>query len=186
MTIFLFISNWVIIFLLLFILVFLFLWMASLINTKAPFVPVSYKTLKQIDPALNITDDSVVYDLGSGDGRVLFHLSKIHPNTKFVGIDFKFFPILLSRVWLFFHKNKNITIIHNDFFKEDISRATHIFTYLYPNVMDDLLPKLEKELKPGTKLISVHFRFTLKQPSKEFILVKFKNGVEFKLFVYEF
>ncbi|KKP62076.1 MAG: hypothetical protein UR57_C0013G0001, partial [Candidatus Nomurabacteria bacterium GW2011_GWE2_34_25] len=147
------------------------------------------KTLKDIEKALNINEDSVVYDLGCGDGRVLFYLYKNNPKAKYIGIENSQFPLLVFNVrnWFFKRKNKsNISIIGKDFFDVNLSDATHIFTYLYPNVMDDLIPKLDKELKSGTRLISASFRFTGRREIEEIDLKRNNYQLAKKVYVYEF
>ena len=159
------------------------------IMAKVPFVGVPSKVLKDIEKALNINDDSVVYDLGCGDGKVLFYLYKNHSKAKYIGIENNLFPTILAKTrnWFHFRKNKsNIKIIKKDFFEVDLSNATHIFTYLYPNLMDDLLPKLDKDLRKGTRLISASFHFTSKRELSEINLKRGKYQLAKKIYVYEF
>lgn len=167
----------------------LLLWMWSSVKAKVPFITVPNKTLKDIEKALNINENSVVYDLGSGDGRVLFYLYKNNPKVKYIGIENSQFPFLLASVRNWWHKKKyksDITMFRKDFFNVDISDATHIFTYLYPNVMDDLIPKFDKELKKGTRLVSASFHFTNKKEIEEIDLKRGKYQLAKKIYVYEF
>ena len=189
MAIFLFILQWVVVIILLLVLILMFMWMANLLRDGSPFVPISKSVLKEIEKVIGINDNSVVYDLGCGDGRVLFYLSQLHPKAKFIGIERSIFPLFLSKVTAFFHNKKvenKVEIINKDFFKTDLSNATHIFTYLRPDVMDNLLPKLDKELKSGTKLVAGYFQFTLKRPIAEASFGKNSNDERKRLFIYEF
>ena len=52
--------------------------------------------------------------------------------------------------------------------------------------MDDLLPKLDRELRSGTRLVSVTFKFTTKQPIAEYDLNRSKYKLARKIYVYEF
>jgi hypothetical protein len=52
--------------------------------------------------------------------------------------------------------------------------------------MDDLLPKFDRELKPGTRLVSASFKFTQKQPIAEFDLARGTYKLAQTLYVYEF
>ncbi len=61
-------------------------------------------------------------------------------------------------------KYKNITIKLKNFFKEDLSHADIVITYLYPGLLDALLEKLERELRAGTLLYSFDFAFSKKEP----------------------
>lgn len=171
------------------VLVLLFIWMWSNITAKVPFISVPNKTLKDIEKALNLNENSIVYDLGCGDGRVLFYLYKNNPKTKYIGIEDSLFPYLLASFRNWFHKRTNksdITIMKKDFFGVDISDATHVFTYLYPNVMDDLITKLDSELKKGTRLVSASFHFTSKREVEVIDLKRGKYQFAKKIYVYEF
>jgi SAM-dependent methyltransferase len=181
---------WLIFLILLSVLILLFIWMWGNIRAKVPFVGVPNRTLKDIEKALLLKEDSVVYDLGCGDGRVLFYLSKNNPKIKYIGIENSMFPFILASVENWWHKKidklDNVKIIKADFFKIDLSNATHIFTYLYPNVMDDLLPKFDKEIKEGTRLVSASFHFTNKIEINEIDLKRGKYKLAKKIYVYEF
>ncbi len=158
-------------------------------RAQVPFIPIPTSTLPYIEKALNVKDNSVVYDLGCGDGRVLSYLSKKFPNATYIGIENGPFPLILARTRAWWHKKmtgKNIQIINQDFFNHDLSRATHIFAYLYPRVMDDLLPKFDQELAPGTKVVSMSFKFTQKQPKEEIDLGRGRYKLARKLYIYEF
>ena len=52
--------------------------------------------------------------------------------------------------------------------------------------MDSLLPKFEKELKPGTKVISCDFKFSKKEPTKVIHLKANKSALNRTLYVYDF
>jgi len=170
--------------------IFLFLlWSIGNLKNRVPFVMSSMAVLKDIAEALEINENSVVYDLGCGDGRILFYLSQLNQKAKYIGIENNLFPFILAKLRVYFNKKKNnakIEIINKDFFKKDLSDATHIFTYLYPNVMDDLLLKFDKELKGGTKLVSLSFQFTNKRPIKEIDLGRGRYKLGRKLYVYQF
>jgi len=158
-------------------------------RAKVPFIPVPNSILADIYKVLEVKEGSVVYDLGCGEGRVLFYLSRLIPKATYIGIENGPFPLLLARFRAWWHTKTTgtkIQIINQDFFEHDLSDATHVFTYLYPNVMDDLLTKFDKELKPGTRLVSVTFKFTLKQPIAEFDLRRSKYKLARKLYLYEF
>lgn len=169
--------------------VLLLLWAIGNLRSRVPFVTASRGVLKDIKEAFSLADDSVVYDLGCGDGRILFYLATSSPKAKYIGIEHSTFPFILAKLGSFLNYKKtgnNVEILQADFFKKDLSNATHIFTYLYPNLMDELLSKFEKEFKPGTKLVSLSFKFTNKTPFKEIDLARSKYKLGRKLYVYQF
>ena len=83
-------------------------------------------------------------------------------------------------------KETSISVLDKNFHTHDLSNATHVFTYLYPQVMDGLLTKLERELAPGTRLVSATFPFTLKRPTAEIKLKRGKYQLVHTLYIYEF
>jgi SAM-dependent methyltransferase len=189
MTTIFYILTWISIIILFTVLVLFVVWMITGYRAKVPFIPVPDSILKDIHKILAVKEGSVVYDLGCGDGRVLFYIAPFIPKAKYIGIENSPFPLLLARARAWWHSKRTgtkIEIINQDFFLRDLSDATHIFTYLYPNVMDDLLPKLDKELKPGTRLVSASFKFTTKQPKASFDMGRGKYQLARKLYVYEF
>lgn len=165
------------------------MWAWTGLTARVPFVPVPNSILEAVNKELDVQDGDVVYDLGCGDGRVLIYMARINKNVKYIGIENGPFPYLLSKIASWFDRirgKSNVQIIHGDFFKHDLSNATHVFTYLYPQVMDDLLGKFDRELKPGTKLVSTTFKFTLKKEIGEVDLARSKRKLARKLYIYEF
>ncbi len=165
------------------------LWIFSSFNKKTRFTQTPSSVFKYISKSLEIKEGSAVYHLGCGDGRVLFNLAKQKPKAEFIGVeDNKFFLGLafLHNWWNKIKKKEKIEIINRDFFNQDLSKATHIFVYLYPNFMDDLLSKFDKELSPGTRLVSLNFHFTSKQPIAEISLPKKSYQRNHRIYVYEF
>lgn len=165
------------------------LWIIGNLRNKVPFVMASKAVLEDIYKAFLIKDDSVVYDLGCGDGRILFYLSGQNNKAKYIGIENNILAVILAKLGSSLNKKKTgnkVEIINGSFLKQDLSKASHIFTYLYPNVMDDLLLKFDKELKPGTRLVSLSFQFTNKRPIEEIDLKRNKYKLGRKLYVYQF
>ncbi len=168
----------------------MFFWMGSAMMAKVPFISVPNSILPDIEKALEIKKGSVVYDLGCGDARVLFYLAKNNPDSKFIGIENSSFPYVIAKLNLWLGKRRgeaqNVQILKQDFFKYDLKDASHIFVYLYPNVMDDMLGKLDKELQAGSRLVSASFKFTQKKPIFELDLERKKMQLARNLIVYEF
>lgn len=160
--------------------------------SKVPFVPVRKKVLKDIISALKLSNESILYDLGCGDGRILFAAAKIYPKISCVGIEKAPFPFLWAKSRQIFSNylpaqaGKKIMIVHGDMFQTDISPATHIFLYLFPELMNSLLPKFEKELRPGTRVVSCDFQFSGKHPDQVLDLKGTKYQLNRKLYIYNF
>jgi len=174
---------------LLVIVVLMFLWIWTGFTSQVPFIPVPASILNSINQALDIRTGGIVYDLGCGDARVLLYIARLNKDVKYIGIENGPLPYLLAKFGAWYDRirgKSNVQIIRADFFKYNLSNATHVFTYLYPQVMDDLLGKLDKELRPGTRLVSTSFKFTLKKEVGEIDLNRPVNKLARKLYIYEF
>lgn len=157
---------------------------------SAPFVPLRKRGIIKLVNELEITKDSVVYDLGAGDGRILYHLANVKKVGTYIGIERSIVPLVFSLYFRFLLRKSScvFTMLKQDIFKTDVSNATHIILYLFPELMDELLPKLEKELKPGTLVYAVDFEFKNKKPDQ---IVDMRpnsdsNGLAKTLYVYRF
>lgn len=129
----------------------------------APFVPIPKNLVRHSFKLAKVGSKDTVYDLGSGDGRVLQIAVKEFGVKKAVGFEIAPWPYLVSGFWFVVcgflePKIKNrITVKWLDFFKADLSKVTVIFAYLSPKSMEQLRKKFEQEAKPGTRIISARF-----------------------------
>lgn len=102
----------------------------------------------------NVQAKDAVYDLGCGDGRIVIAAAKEF-GARGVGIDIDPQRIRESVAAA---KEAGVTSLvsfrHEDLFEADISAATVVMLYLWPGVNLKLKPKLLKELKPGTRVVS--------------------------------
>lgn len=184
--IFLNILGWLIVVIYLGVISLLFLWVLRMFQKKVPFTFVPHSDLEEIFKALDLKKDSKVFDLGCRDGRTLFYFHKFNSQAKYIGLDENLFSFILFKINIFFNNNSNIILLREDFFEYDLSTASHIFMHLYPNIMDDLLPKFDRELKRGTRVVSLNFHFTTKRPIKEIELEYNHKNINQRIYVYEF
>jgi SAM-dependent methyltransferase len=104
-----------------------------------------------------VTPDDVVYDLGSGDGRVLVVAAQKF-GARGVGIEID--PELVERSRATAREGgvaDRATFVEGDLFTADISRATVVTLYLSAFINQRLEPKLRQELRPGTRIVSHQF-----------------------------
>jgi trans-aconitate methyltransferase len=153
-------------------------------KTEVPFLPIPRKLLPHITTALKLSSTSVLYDLGCGNSIVLRYLLKHSPVTKATGVEIAPLPYLLAKIWNRVSPLTHLEIRRGDFMETNLHDATHIFLYLFPSAMENLIPKLTQELTPGTRVISCDFPFNEKTP-KEIIEVT-ETYFPHKLYVYEF
>lgn len=141
----------------LFALLFFFLALAFL--TGAPFVPSTKKTAEQMVSLATISSNSVVYDLGSGDGRLLFLAAK-RGAKKIVGVEINPYLVYFTKLRIMFSPfRKIISCRWQNFWNTSLRDADVVFVYLLPWKMDKLKEKLQKELKPGAHVVSNSFIF---------------------------
>jgi len=165
------------------------LWVLSGYFSKSLFTEIPYSSLEPLREELQLKNGDIFCHLGCGDGRVLFYLSDQNLDVQYVGIEdnlFSYWVASIHNKWNKVIGKKTIKIIYKNLMEKDLSFATHIFSYLPPQIIDDILPRLDEELRPKTKLFSLSFKFTLKKPTKE-ISFNNKNYKRLrKIFVYEF
>lgn len=132
----------------------------------APYVPSSDEMVKKMLELAELKRDEVLYDLGSGDGRVLI-LAARDFGVKAVGVEMR--DDLVKETQKKIHDLKledQVKIIQGNIMEADISGADVITFYLTDSGNAKLKPKLEKELKNGCRVISNSFEIPGWQPVK--------------------
>ena len=123
----------------------------------APYVPTPPEVVAAMLRGVNVGPDDVVYDLGSGDGRIVIAAVRDF-RARGVGIELDPRLVQESRDRAY---NAGIadraTFVWKDIFDVDLSPATVVTIYLFPEVNARLLPKLQRELRPGTRVVSHQF-----------------------------
>ena len=124
---------------------------------EVPYVPTHEDIVSRMLAIADVKKTDVLYDLGSGDGRIPITAARVY-GARATGIDID--PIRISEA------NANakaagvtdkVRFLNQDLFATDISEATVVTLYLLPTLNLKLRPKLMKELKPGTRIISHAF-----------------------------
>lgn len=130
------------------------------------FIPTLYSVADEMLKMAQVTTADVVYDLGSGDGRVLILAAQKY-GARGVGIELDPKLVELSRqIAREGEVADKVTFIEGDLFTSDISQATVVTLYLSPTVNKRLEPKLRQELRPGTRVVSHQFRIGDWPPDK--------------------
>jgi ribosomal protein L11 methylase PrmA len=121
------------------------------------FVPTPQEVVDEMLRVANVTSSDVVYDLGSGDGRIPITAARTH-GARAVGIDICDIRIQEATANLKqAGVGDKVKFLKQDLFTTDISEATVVTMYLLPTLNLRLIPKLNKELKPGTRIVSHAF-----------------------------
>ena len=145
----------------------------------APYVPTSKNDIRRMLEIAKVRSDDIVYDLGSGDGRLLIIAIKEFKAKRAVGIEFQEDLVNEARTQIRKNNLENkIKIIHGDALKIDISEADVVTLYLTSPGVEILRPKLEKELKPGARIVSLSYQIKKWKPLKI-------DGFWFKIYFYQ-
>lgn len=122
-----------------------------------PFVPTPYPVIRAMIRMAGMQGNETVYDLGAGDGRLLQEIMRTHSGATAIGCE------VIPTVWLLgmarrFVRSTPYRLKLKNALKEDVSKADRVFLYLFPSVMADLAKKFDRELRPGTIVISNTFK----------------------------
>jgi precorrin-6B methylase 2 len=121
------------------------------------YVPTPDAVVSAMLDVAGVTAADVVYDLGSGDGRIVVQAARKY-GARAVGIELD--PELNKRAARNAQKAgvaDKVTFLRADFFKTDLSPASVVTLFLSPNINARLQPKLRRELKPGARIVSHRF-----------------------------
>jgi precorrin-6B methylase 2 len=132
---------------------------APLRSPDVIFVPTPPEVVAAMLKVAKVGKGDIVYDLGSGDGRIPISAVKDYGAERATGIDIDPQRIKEATANL---KTSGITgdrvrFLNQDLFTTDISDATVVTLYLLPSLNLKLIPKFMKELKPGTRIVSHSF-----------------------------
>ena len=123
------------------------------------FVPTPQSVVDAMLKLAKVTKDDVVYDLGCGDGRIVVTAAKQF-GARGVGIDIDPKRIEESNAnAVAAGVTDRVKFMNTDIFADstNLSEATVVTLYLLPSLNVKLLPKLRRELKPGTRIVSNSF-----------------------------
>jgi SAM-dependent methyltransferase len=125
----------------------------------APWVPTSRKLVNRILEMAKLKPGELLYDLGSGDGRIVITAAREF-GVKTVGIDIDPFRVLYSRFKISqLHLKDKARILRGNFFNVDLRDADVVFLYLEQETNNKLQSKLERELMPDCRVVSLVWKF---------------------------
>jgi trans-aconitate methyltransferase len=144
-------------------------------SPEVPFVPTHEKVVDEMLKVAKVGKNDVLYDLGSGDGRIPITAAK-RWGTRGVGVDIDPKRIEEARE----NATKagvadKVKFMQQDLFETNIKDATVVTLYLLPDVNLRLRPKLLADLKPGTRVVSHNYDMGDWKPQQT-ITVKLPDG----------
>jgi protein-L-isoaspartate O-methyltransferase len=149
----------------------------------APFYPTPLFVVEKMLEVAEVSPRDVVYDLGSGDGRIVIMAAQKF-GAQAVGIEIN--PTLwqessdrIAKLGL----EGRARILHEDMFKTSIRPATVVTLFLLTTVLEELRLQLERELRSGTRVVAQEFPVPGWEPQKV-VRVKSEAGLSYTIYLY--
>jgi len=136
--------------------------------TRVPYVRTPSPIVDTMVSLAGSNPKNSVYELGSGDGKVLFsYQESLSKNSKvsFAGYELNWFLVLFARIKNL-ARGSDVSFRCQDFFKTDLSDADVVFCYLWPSIMDRIYTEHWPTFAPGTRLVSHAFQIKSLTPAK--------------------
>lgn len=147
-------------------------------DKDVPYVPTVQSVVTKMLAFANVSENDVVYDLGSGDGRIPITAAKEF-GARGVGVEIDTGLVAKARA------NARsagvadmVEIRQGDLFNVDLSDATVVTLYLWPEINIKLRPKLLRELDPGDRIVSHDFRMGDWEPDRSLDAGEGNTGTE--------
>ena len=131
------------------------------------YVPTPNEAVDLMLRLAQVTPDDVVYDLGSGDGRIVISAAQKY-GARGVGIELD--PELIKRARTNATRARvqdRVEFREDDLFKTDLSPATVVTLFLSPSMNLRLESKLKRELRPGARIVAYRFPVGTWRPDQE-------------------
>ncbi|MBD3359229.1 MAG: methyltransferase domain-containing protein [Candidatus Buchananbacteria bacterium] len=141
-------------FLTLALLIFLYL---LIFRYKVPWVPIWQKDLDRLNELIELSDNKVFYDLGCGNGRVLFYFAQKYPQVNFIGIELSLILYFICQFRKYLGRYENVKIKLGDYMKTDLNQADYVFVFANQEPMQQIGAKIEKKVHKNLILISYCF-----------------------------
>lgn len=149
-----------------------------------PYLPTTEPAVVAMLKLAGVKDSDIVYDLGCGDGRIVIAAAKEF-GARGVGIDLN--PERIQEANANARKagvENKVRFVEGDLFSADIHDATVVTLFLLTSVNQRLRPKLQADLKPGTRVVSNTFDMGDWKPEKEATVEGTDDGAYFSRKLY--
>jgi SAM-dependent methyltransferase len=121
----------------------------------SPYVPSDIEEVRRMLKMADLRDGDVVYDLGSGDGRIVLEAARLNNTVRGRGIEID--EKLVQKSTEAAKANGvdgRVEFLHQNAFDADLREATVITMWLFPELMRMLRPKILAEARPGTRVVT--------------------------------
>jgi protein-L-isoaspartate O-methyltransferase len=152
-------------------------------DSLAPYIPSPQEVVDRMLSAARVKPGEVVYDLGSGDGRIIITAAQKF-QARAVGVELRgdLCKSTQARIKSLGLQDR-VTLIHENMLKVDLSPADVVTLYLLTSSNERLRPNLERYLKPGARVVSNDYEIRGWTPSG--IVPITAGGVLHYIYVYE-
>jgi SAM-dependent methyltransferase len=136
------------------------------------YVPTPQPVVDAMLDLAQVKRGDVVYDLGSGDGRIVIAAAKKYGAS---GVGFEIDPALVKKARenaVAAGVSNRVRFVTQDLFTADLSKASVVTLYLLQSINERLRPKLVRQLKPGTRVVSHVFNMGPEWPPEQTITVE--------------
>lgn len=130
-----------------------------------PFIPTPARTVDAMIEAAQLRGTETVCDLGAGDARLLIAAKRRYPDCTAFGCELVWAVWLLGKLRIAL-AGQRIRLARTSVYAMDVREADVVFLYLFPSMMQKLADKFDRELRPGTTVISHAFRFPGREPRR--------------------
>ncbi len=125
----------------------------------AAYSPSSMEVVRKMLDMAEVTSEDLVYDLGSGDGRIVIEAVR-RCDAWGVGVEADPLRVVWSKAKILqLGLQHQVKILWGNLFHQDLSRATVVILFLWGRTNDKLMKKLQDELEPGTRVLSHIWKF---------------------------
>lgn len=142
------------------ILAVLFSILLGLLLSFAPFVPTQRRDLEAICEVIKLEPDQTLYELGCGDGRLVFALAQKYPQAQLIGIEILWPVYLIAKLkqLVRYRHLKNVHIRYGNAYHTDLSDADVVYIFgMKKTLKHKLQQKFLHELKPTAQICSYIF-----------------------------
>ena len=150
----------------------------------APYYPTPQTIVDKMLQLGGLKAGERVYDLGSGDGRiVIMAADKFHADAIGIELDKDLCKLSLDRIRKL-HLERNAHIVNGDLLKQNYSSADLVTVYLLPGFIDKVQPLLDQQLKKGARVVDHDFEFRNWTPDKVQNIADDGDGRSHTLYLY--
>ena len=138
-----------------------------IVSLREPFVPTPKTGVLKMLRLAGVKPGDTVYDLGCGDGRIPI-MAATHFDARGIGVELRrdLFEEANGRV-AEMHLEDRVKILRSDFMKVSLKRASVVALYLRSKTLTELVPKFERELPHGARVVTYWYSIPGWEPSKK-------------------